>query len=347
MIPDSFDEITPAWLTDVLADTLGGARVLSIRQTAAAGGLGVTGLVCRLELTLDRPGGPAAVIAKVRNPEFSGGPGGYAREVRFYTELAAGFDLPVPRCFHAAIDGGRFVLILEDLTHLRPGHVLGGYDSAQARDVLDAVATLHGRWWESAHLRARSWPTFDYPPARAEKLVERYRGVWPRYHGQTEWPVTDALLAAGDAVTERLPEDLARLTGGPRTLIHIDPHVENILLQRRELHRRGARHDVYILDWQEAALGHCGFDLATLIAGNVQAGVQASELGALLARYHARLDAPDYPLSALTEDYAAAVRWMFVIAAIWLVDYKPPTPHDRRTLEKEWGRTSAALLLNG
>ena len=156
MIPDTFDEITPIWLTNILhkAGVLRKAQITSVRCGEAAGGLAVTGLVSRLHLTMDRTedGAPASIVAKIRNPSFTGSSETYEREVRFYRELASAITLPIPHCYYAAFQDGRLVLLLEDLTDVRPGHPLTGCDFRQARAVLTGMGRLHGHWWESSSL---------------------------------------------------------------------------------------------------------------------------------------------------------------------------------------------------
>ncbi len=73
------------------------------------------------------------------------GLGIYAREVRFYDELAPLIGGPLPHCSLALFDEseGWFTLLLEDAVGAQPGDQIAGCDVAQARLAMRALARLH------------------------------------------------------------------------------------------------------------------------------------------------------------------------------------------------------------
>jgi len=96
-VPRRPEELTPAWLTACLrqAGALRGGSVTGCAAEQIGVGRGFAGRIFRLRLRYDHPepGAPAALIGKfaaehaptrAMMTEF----GGYAREVRFYRELA-------------------------------------------------------------------------------------------------------------------------------------------------------------------------------------------------------------------------------------------------------------------
>jgi aminoglycoside phosphotransferase (APT) family kinase protein len=350
-IPDSIDEVTPAWLTEVLrADgAIDDESVVGFSSGRAAGGIAITGVVRRLKLEYDRPAprAPASVVVKIRNPAFESVGRHYLTEVAFYRDLAAELDLAVPRCHHAAIDeaGERFALVLQDLTGLRPGHPLDGMDEASTRALLDALADLQAAWWESPRLAEMDGWAKTYPPERVERITKGYAEAWPRFLDAGEYEVAPEVRELGERVLPRLAGDLERFVAPPRTLVHQDMHVENLLLEETD-----GRIVPYILDWQNAVLASPVLDLCNAIGGNTRPDVLDALGPALLCEFHRALvdrGVEGYPTERLVDDHRAAIRWLFLGQVWFLSRFEPETDHDRRTVTLEWERVAHALVRMG
>ena len=103
----------------------------------------------------------------------------YAREARFYRELAAQVRLPTPRCYLALHEGesGASLLLLEDLV---PAYTVGncraGCARLEAAAALAHVARLHAAWWQSPHLATLDW-MLDHmaDPVASATLCQRAR----------------------------------------------------------------------------------------------------------------------------------------------------------------------------
>ncbi|MCP3886437.1 MAG: hypothetical protein GY700_13385, partial [Propionibacteriaceae bacterium] len=100
-VDESLDDLSPEWMTRALRFAGGLSYdecVVRVDRGRGAGGIAVTSCVARLALELE-PGdapGPSSLFAKVTNPEYDEGDHG-AREIRFYRDLAADLNLPIPR----------------------------------------------------------------------------------------------------------------------------------------------------------------------------------------------------------------------------------------------------------
>lgn len=343
MIPRSLDELTPGWLTAALRE--GGAlapeaRVTRVEPGAPTGGIAVSSIVARLRLgTAPAGAGPAGVVAKLVNPAWTRGTELYRREVRFYRELAPAHPLLTPRSYHAALDegSGAFILLLEDLGDAEPGHPLEGLDDAGAEAVIDAVADLHRRWWESRELEGAGWPGRSYAPERAADIAARFAENRHRLDAQGLYPHSGALRRAAAAIEDRLVGDLVGLGEGPRTLIHADLHAENLFLSRGA---GGLR--VVAVDWQHAAFANPAFDLGHVL-GSTRPEVLGRRWEELLARYLERLDRPGVSLEALRARVAAALRGMLAGIVNWLVVFEAESPRDAETLQGHWERLAAAV----
>ena len=122
-------DVTPEWITEVLAGTgaLAGGRVVGV--TASPVGTGQMADTARLALTYDRAGaGPPSVVGKFASSDEQSRATGlalraYEIEVRFYQEVATRVAARVPALFAAEVeqDTGWFTLILEDIVGARQG----------------------------------------------------------------------------------------------------------------------------------------------------------------------------------------------------------------------------------
>jgi len=347
-IPKILDDLSPAWMTRALrfAGVLSSDQcVVRVARGRGAGGIAVTSCVARLTLEyapVDSPG-PRSLFAKVVNPEFADGDHG-AREVRFYRDLAADLNLPVPHCHYADVDDDSrlFVLLLEDLTDANPGHPLEGCDREQAEALVDGIARFHAAWWESDRLDSMNRPGIPFDEEKCAGYVRKLREAWPGFVDAGTYAVSSDL----DALVRRTADDVflsARrsLVGPPSTLVHDDLHVENLLFDRRD-----GETAVWFIDWQGARVSNPAWDFGYVIGGNVRPDVLRRSERDLLGRYHDRLLAHsgiEYDRARMEEDYRAAVRWLFLGEVLFLVDFIPDNAHDLRTLRLEWERVAYAF----
>ena len=156
-IPESSDEITPAWLTSALrAGGLDDAGVDTVTAEQIGQDRGLVGITLRLRLTGD--GVPESLVAKLPFPstevrERMRELGTYRREVRFYRELASRVPLRVPRAYFGAYEESSafFVLLLEDLGSYRfPDDGEGRVEDVSL--ALREVAVMHAAHWGDRHL---------------------------------------------------------------------------------------------------------------------------------------------------------------------------------------------------
>src|SRR4051812_13253761 len=124
------EDLTPAWLSAALGR--------SVRAVAAEPvGTGQMGASWRLTLDYQGEAGPPTLVAKLAAGDRAARGQvamGYAKEVGFYAEVAAGLDARLPRCWYAAItdDDLDFTLLLEDLAPATPGVQADGCTVPQA-----------------------------------------------------------------------------------------------------------------------------------------------------------------------------------------------------------------------
>ena len=105
----------------------------------------------------------------------------YAKEVRFYRDLAPQLPIRTPRTFAAdmAEDGTSFVLLFEDLGPARGGNQLAGCTIEDARAVIRQAAALHAPSWHNPAMLDLAWLQPD-PAAAAQVGVARHPQPHPR-----------------------------------------------------------------------------------------------------------------------------------------------------------------------
>ena len=274
------------WYSRVLRD--GGHAEAAVTEVAAEplSFSGTAGDIARVRLSYDDAGrpGPASVIAKIRGAAdvqaaVDAAMGLYERESRFYAEHAEDVPVATPRCYHVG-DGTSTPLLIEDLGEMRMGDLVEGLSVADAEGVIDALADLHGAYWE-------------IDPAEWEWLAAPGEGVYAQMVGQlvqSGVPMLQKRFAGrvGDRVLESMAdhapswaEVLARCAEGPPTLVHNDCRLDNLIF-------RGDDTPVFV-DWQIVARTRGTTDVANLLGGSMGVEDAAANWEPLLRLYHDRL----------------------------------------------------------
>jgi hypothetical protein len=361
-VPETADDLTPAWLTAALADTgiLRRGSVAAAEWERVGGEYGFTGLVARVRLRYEGAEGdvPHSLIAKL--PMAQGDVvSGYrarqkrdpalaqryhercVREERFYREIGATF---APTLYYSAVDDvrRRVVLLLEDLTAGRQGDVLDGCSIEDAALVIEQIAPFHARWW-GERAPARAFPRTGADHDARQERYDRQVDLFLERYG-------DALPADARSVTDQLRSRLASVLGalaaGPHTLIHADLHLDNIIFDAR-----GGDRSAVVLDWQTASVGSPAWDVALFLFGSLSVEDRRAAEDALLDRYAtliAEHGVRDYEIDDLRRDCKLALLAVLAGTVGWLTSLDVNELSDRERALQEAvltdGRLSAALL---
>ncbi len=289
--PSKLADITDTWLASVLGTW---SRIEVEDLGAGVGLLGSVARVHRLGASL----GPSSVIVKLPSVEPANRAivrafGYDVRETGFYRELAPGVDVPAPRCLAAVEGADGPVLVLEDLAgHERPDQ-LRGADAAQALRVAGLAARIHAAYWEDTRLTAAWLPGPDDP------RIAGYGGLFAQC-----WETAAAVVAASheerqaaQAAITRFDGVVRRFAQAPRTLVHGDLRLDNVLLGT------GPEEDAAV-DWQLAARGRGAYDLAFFASGSLEPELRRDVERDLVARWHAGL------VAAGVRSYGAEDAWL-------------------------------------
>lgn len=308
--PRRIREITPEWLTEALAagGHLDGAQVTSLDVTNISEGVGFAGRALRLDVGYDRSDAalPASLVLKLPSPDPGGREmlnaiRGYELEGRFYEHLTEQTPLRVPACYWSAVDveGGDYGLLLEYLDGLRTGDQRASCTPDEAEAIVRALATVHAAWWESEELRDSDW----LPPIEETGAVWQQGsvvGLQPFVASHAGW-LPDGFAATAERIVEQLVELQAPTAGSPRTLVHGDYRLENMMFGEP-----GSADELVVIDWQLIGYGPGAYDLAYFMGQSLTVEARREHETRLLDVYRTALDAAgvcDYPADRLWEDY--------------------------------------------
>jgi hypothetical protein len=297
-------DVTPEWITEVLAGAgaLADGRVVGV--TASPVGTGQMADTARLALTYDRAdAGPLSVVGKFASSDEQSRATGlalraYEIEVRFYQEVATRVAARVPALFAAEVeqDTGWFTLILEDIVGARQGDQIEACSPEVAAAALEEMAGLHAPCWEAADLAGLDWLNRNSVESDGF-LVMLVSSLWPGFLDRYADQLAPEHVAICQFFVDHLPSYLQGRTG-PRTASHGDFRLDNLLFQP------GRRRPV-VVDWQTLAWGGASFDVAYFIGGCLSAEDRRAHEAALLTHYHDALRAggvTDYSLDQLRRD---------------------------------------------
>lgn len=249
-------------------------------------GIGALSDTLAVELTwADPASGPARLVAKLpaldeTAARTAASIGAYAREERFYRELAPRTDVSLPAYLGTVAPDG---VLLEDLGHLEPGDQFADLPVRTVRRLREQLARLQAPFWEDPELATASW------------LHRRLGVAIPDIVARMEssWAATRDHLAADFDAAERDQidrfvagaGDWAVALDGPFSLTHHDYRVDNVLFDPAD------PEVVVVLDWQTVGWGAPMFDVAYLMATSLAPHVRREVERDEVARHVADLAA--------------------------------------------------------
>lgn len=263
---------------------------------------------------------PQRLIVKVARPGLGDLPL-YDNEVNVYSRL--GDELPVntPRCLGAVRDvaSSSFGLVLEDL---RPGgiefpSVLTPATASAIERLLDQLAALHARYWESPRFDDDLAWVHPHVSGPIHELFNHEGGVpmlvnWEVQTQQFKRELVQSVGETAGSLLDKVAVAQAHQATLPCTLVHGDAHIGNTYSMPDGNHG--------LLDYQLAAHGFCMHDVAYLIITGLSVQQRREHERRLIGYYRNRLveaGLSDIPSTADFErEYRYAAAWCFYIG--WL-----------------------------
>jgi Phosphotransferase enzyme family len=290
-VPVEVADLSPSWFTEVLSRRAPGIAVTGVDVVDAHSG--TTGRAAVALTYRDRDDRvPERLFVKLapfdeRQRAFIRRVGIGAAEARIYAQLGDELPVRIPRVWHADVDDGDYVCVLEDVVASgcrfpRP------YDPDipdVASSTVEELARLHARYWESDRFAS----DLTWVPARAG--FGAAAGNRPRAASAAGAFVTKALelfaddmpkvfRTVGTMYVEQTDRVLDLWDKGDRTLIHGDPHMGNMFVD-------GSRAGFF--DWAMFSHSPGMRDVAYIVCNSIPTEVRREIEQDLLAVYRARL----------------------------------------------------------
>ena len=226
--------VTPEWLSEVL-----GGEVRSCRLEQIGVGIGLLGRLYRVHL--EGRAVPASVVIKfpTLDQQARSALGEdlelYLKEVRFYQEIGLANPLPPAHPYFAAIDEAThdFILVLEDLRHLRLADQTIGCTPGDAETVVDAIARQHAHWWESDRLSTLPWLRPYATPPFPAVLAANAKAAWPRFIELVGADLSSRLRDFGQRLPSLIPWYLEQISRPPCTFVHGDLRLDQLFFGTR------------------------------------------------------------------------------------------------------------------
>lgn len=240
--PASPAQLTPEWMTWALGQKYPGTRVTAVDVVDV---MAQTATKVRIRLRYNAAGEaaglPSTMIVKgpfgknVDDMEHT-----FTHEMWAYRDLVSDIGLNTPACYFAGKQGRNPVWVLEDLA--APDCVFSGphrpMSFDEAASVLDMLARLHARYWESPQLAD------DGPLSWVLRTVTGWHLDYMKMVLQPKNWAFYTSLPRGTAVPYALKSDPARLDRAldaqwafhrtkPQTLGHGDAHTANVYFNRK------------------------------------------------------------------------------------------------------------------
>ena len=297
--------VTPEWLTAVLCGKVPGAIVTDVEVKPASAG---THERHQLKVSYNeegrRAGLPVSIFTKSLPSivtRMIGGFNGTARvEGSFFTQIRPQLEIEAPLCYHSAYDRRTFAAIhlLEDLVATKSATFCNHktyVTRAMADDMIDLLASLHGRFYGDPTLAERYRWLASYPrwfTIGAAKMGTEY--YTRKAFDAAAHVIPAEVMARRDDVWPATMRALALHDSEPQGLIHSDVHIGN-------WYRTGAG-QMGLCDWQCLSRGHWSRDFAYAVTASLTPDDRRSWERELLARYIERFAEktgvkPDFDLS--------------------------------------------------
>ena len=309
-IPASSAEITPEWLNSVVTFDDEQVTISAIDIEPIGVGIGIMSLLYRVTPTYESGRGPRSFIAKIAPPyevvrTIAAGYRFYETEVAMYQTLAPELRLRPPELYFASHDpdSDDFVILMEDLGHLRTVDQLEGCRIEDARAIVRQLALHHAHWWQDDRL--------EQP-----YIMKFSRAPYPQYNAvsvEQAWPTADERF--GHLLPKRIrtlamrwseigPAFMEDIENHPLTLCHGDVRLDNIFFHDDEVST------ISVVDWQIASSNVGTGDLSYFMSQSLTVEVRRTYEEELTRLYY------DTLLENGVRDYSFEEFWLSYRRAI-------------------------------
>ena len=290
-LPIKIDDIDPAWLTAALRSSTRdtGPTVQSFSVETIGTGVGLMGLLYRLTVEYrddDTDGSPPTLIVKLpvlldATRQVSAAYRLYEKEVAFYRSLAPQTALRTPHVYVAAHDPHTddFVLVMEDIGHLRTADQVAGCAPDDAAAAMVALARHHASFWNDPRFVRDdlAWLPFGSDPPIPEGVKQCFANYWEDFVEFMGDELPAEIRVLGEFVPGAARELLQVPDGHPITVVHGDYRLDNLFFDERR--------EVMAVDWQIVFKGVGGYDFGYFVSQSLSIDDQRQHVDSLAETY--------------------------------------------------------------
>jgi Phosphotransferase enzyme family len=319
-LPRDLAEVTPEWLSGLLANRYPGIEVRDF-DVLECKNSHTTKLRVRLDLNDvgRRAGIPENVCLKAN---WSGLRTGLIceREARFYQLIRADLDAPIPTAYYSDWDDdgrGNGIVVMDDL-----GISSGAFGTSDDHLGVDGVATgletlavIHGAMWDDPRLDSWTWlPASMGTDNDTEQVIQYWNYISLNLSDPEYEAVVPGWVHQKPELMSHLLDELSayeRSRPGPRCLVHGDAHQGNTFLQSN-----GER---LWVDWQLVRKGTPWRDVSYLVLGALTLNERRSADRDLVEHYRQHLAATGATgVPDADEAWQQFMRWPAYGTQAWL-----------------------------
>ena len=293
--PTCPEELSTQWLADKLKREISAFKIEPLGE-----GGGLLGLVIRLHIEVKE--GSKTLIAKFPtktegNRAVANMYDMYAREYRFYTQIAPKVPLRSPTCYHAELNpkNSDFVLLLEDLQGFELGDQVKGCSADQAHQIIKSIASLHRNTWKPDHIK--NIMRHDMPYQR-QGMIGGFQLGWPVVKTEFAEVLESAITPQQITLLDTMPDQVNRLLDiihdGPLVIGHGDLRLDNIFF---------AEDSYALVDYQAISKASPEHDIAYFVTQSLSDEVRNADDWVSVYHDHLTSDGIDYSLATSRERY--------------------------------------------
>jgi hypothetical protein len=350
--PTRPNDITSEWLTAALRS--GGClendvHITGLQRRPVGEGVGMLGLIEVVTPTYSSNStrAPASVVVKYpteveANLVVATTFNVYQREVLFCQKVGPRSGMRVPVTYFSAFNGETsFIIVMEDLSDYTMGDQVEGCSVERAEVAMAELGKLHASFWGKVDSPEFDFLPYHFPGIHGDAMLGGAKAGWDNMVSIFDNLISAELKSAKDAFLEAVPKMQEWLVESPRTLIHGDFRMDNLMFGTKPEHSAMA-----VIDFQGALRCKGIQDVAYLLSHNMDVTERRVHERRLVDLWHAELErngVSGYSSEQAWNDYRRAVLYLWVYVAVIAGTLDPSNERGRAFMSAMVSRSSSAI----
>ena len=341
-IPLSLSEITTEWV----AARIHTKNLKGIRLEPMGEGVGMMSAMAVVHLEWDKEEqGPDSIVIKLAasnetNRNVAKQFNLYLKEVSYYKELAPITPARSPKIYSADHDEQHnFYLLMEDASEYRMGSQVSGANLQESELCLNFLATLHASLWNKVD--QIKWLPNMSKSDNAKNMELGCEAGWPQLQEFFGEFVSSEINAKKNNYLNSIASLQAKLDQAPRTFIHGDFRMDNMLFGQKPTHD-----PLMVVDFQGPLKGNGIYDVAYFLGHSVQTEVRQESEESLIKKYVETINGhgiTDYNFDKAWKDYRIAILYAWTVAVVIAGTMDPANDRGFAWMSKMVSRNSRAI----